>query len=453
MNNKFKKELGIDIASVLLPNQNINYEKWAVVACDQYTSEPEYWENVDKLIHDEPSTLHLIYPEVYLEETQDKKQHRIASINKTMCDYLDNGYFCEVQNSFIYVERTISTGKTRKGLVCAIDLEHYDFLKDSESLIRATEGTILDRLPPRILIREKACLELPHIMVLFDDPNNTVMEPIIRNKNNMKMLYSFNLMMNGGHVEGYQLNDINVLQDIYYSLLNLKSPEIFSEKYNVTSSTSPLLFAVGDGNHSLATAKSCWENIKESLSDTEKTTHPARYALVELVNVHDSGLEFEPIHRVLFNVNADNVLKELVRFYTENGVECGYEYMENLNEQPTTKSSKHIIPFLHNNKSGYIWVNNPQFTLEVGTLQNFLDHYIEHNQDINIDYVHGDEVVKRLSKQDSIMGFLLPSMKKGDLFKTVISDGALPRKTFSMGEAEDKRYYLECRKILPDHMR
>lgn len=453
MNKQLKKELGIDISSILLPKHNIDLEKWAVVACDQYTSEPEYWDNVDNLTDEAPSTLRLIYPEVYLDEGHDAKHNRIASINKAMCGYLDNKYFYEVQNSFIYIERTIRTGKVRKGLLCAIDLEHYDFSRGSNSLIRATEGTILDRLPPRIRIREKACLESPHIMVLFDDPDDTIIGHITNNKNSMDRLYAFDLMMNGGHIEGYQLNDTHILQNVYNGMLNLKSPETFSKKYNVAPSTNPLLFAVGDGNHSLATAKSCWENIKKTLSDADIDNHPARYALVELVNVHDSGLEFEPIHRILFNVNMDNVLNEFVKFYTEKGVECGYEYIDELKDIPHAKSSMHVIAFIHKEKIGYIWVKKPLYTLEVGTLQCFLDHYLKNNQDIIIDYVHGDDVVQRLSVQDSNIGFVLPSMEKGDLFKTVISDGALPRKTFSMGEAEDKRYYLECRRILPDHMR
>ena len=318
MVKQFKEDLGIDISSILIPRENISLNKWAVIACDQYTSEPEYWESVDKFVGNEPSTLRLIFPEVYLErENSEQKKLRIDSINKTMCDYLDNGYFEEIKNSFIYIERTVKGGKIRKGLLFAIDLEQYDFSKGSDSLIRATEGTILDRLPPRIQIREKACLELPHIMLLVDDPDSSIIEPLACCKKMMNKLYSFDLMMGGGLIEGYQVNHPELLQNIYNNLMNLKSQDTFSKKYNVDVSVSPMLFAVGDGNHSLATAKSCWENIKKSLSDDEKNFHPARFALIELVNIHDSALQFEPIHRILFNVDAGKALKYFVKFYSE----------------------------------------------------------------------------------------------------------------------------------------
>lgn len=454
MLRQFKEDLGIDISSILIPHKNLDLNKWAVVACDQYTSEPEYWESVDKYVGDKPSTLRLIFPEVYLErENNELKNKRINSINKAMYDYLDKGYFDEVQNSFIYIERTIKGGRIRKGLLFAVDLEQYDFSKGSDSLIRATEGTILDRLPPRILIREKACLELPHIMILVDDPDASVIEPLAYCKDRMNKLYSFDLMMDGGHIEGYQVNNEDLLQNIYKSLMNLKSQDTFSKKYSVDSSTSPMLFAVGDGNHSLATAKSCWEKLKQSLSDEEKSSHPARYALVELVNIHDSALQFEPIHRILFNVDASELLSAFINFYSEKGIKCGYEYVEDYKSIPHNNSKMHTVAFIHGTKTGYIWVEEPVFTIDVGTLQSFLDSFLQQNPKVDIDYVHGIEVVEKLCRNDSNLGFLLSPMDKSDLFKTVIADGALPRKTFSMGEAEDKRYYLECRKIMPDYLR
>jgi len=454
MIRQFKEDLGIDISSVLIPKNGISLDKWAVIACDQYTSEPEYWEKVDKLVGGEPSTLRLIFPEVYLErESSDQKKQRIEKINKTMCEYLDNGYFDEIQNSFIYIERTVKSGKTRKGLLFAVDLELYDFSKGSESLIRATEGTILDRLPPRIQIREKACLELPHIMLLVDDPDSSVIEPLESCKEKIKKLYSFDLMMGGGHIEGYQVNDEELLHKIYLGLKNLKSQDTFSKKYGVDSSRRPLLFAVGDGNHSLATAKSCWENLKKSLPEDEKASHPARYALVELVNIHDSALEFEPIHRILFNTDAGTLLDAFVRFYKSRGVKCGYQYANDINNIPSDSKTKHVIPFITGAKTGFIWVDEPMFTIDVGTLQYFLDNFLSENPDVDIDYVHGNEIVEKLCSSDENIGFLLSPMNKSDLFKTVIADGALPRKSFSMGEAEEKRYYLECRKIMPDYLR
>jgi len=454
MVNRFKKDLGIDISSILIPKENISLTKWAVIACDQYTSEPEYWEKVDRFVGNEPSTLRLIFPEVYLErENAEQKRQRIDNINKTMRDYLDNDYFEEIENSFVYIERTVKSGKKRKGLLFAIDLELYDFSRGSSSLVRATEGTILDRLPPRIQIREKACLELPHIMLLVDDPGCSVIEPVAECKERMRKLYSFNLMMEGGFIEGYQVNDPVLLQNIYEALMNLKSQDSFSGKYNVDASVSPLLFAVGDGNHSLATAKACWDNIKKSLSDEEKNRHPARYALVELVNIHDPALQFEPIHRILFNVDADEVLNAFVKFYSDKGIPCGYEYTEDIGKIHGTDSKKHAIAFISGGRTGYVWVGNPIFSIDVGTLQHFLDSYLGANPDAAVDYVHGTEIVEKLCRNERNLGFLLSPMNKSDLFRTVILDGALPRKTFSMGEAEEKRYYLECRKIISGYLR
>lgn len=451
---EFRDELGIDISSVLIPKKGISMDKWAVIACDQYTSEPEYWEEVDRFVDNEPSTLRLIFPEVYLErENNEQKKKRIAGINKTMRDYLDNGYFVEIRNSFVYIERTVKSGKVRKGLLFAIDLERYDYSKGSSSLIRATEGTILDRLPPRIQIRENACLELPHIMILVDDPDFLVIEPLAGCKGKMNKLYSFDLMMGGGHIEGYQVNDPALLQGIYQSLVRLKSPENFAKRYNTDPSASPMLFAVGDGNHSLATAKACWEKLKCSLSEVEKAVHPARYALVELVNIHDPALRFEPIHRVLFNVDQEKLLNAFVSFYRDRGADCGYEYAENIESIPHTDKTKHVIPFISGGKKGFLWVDKPVYTIDVGTLQNFLDSFLENNPDVNIDYVHGSETVVKLCLNEKNMGFLLSPMEKSDLFRTVVYDGALPRKTFSMGDAEEKRYYLECRKIIPDYLR
>ncbi|ANW98757.1 hypothetical protein CSTERTH_06810 [Thermoclostridium stercorarium subsp. thermolacticum DSM 2910] len=456
MVNRFREDLGIDISSVLIPKKGVSLEKWAVIACDQYTSEPEYWENVDKFVGDSPSTLRLIFPEVYLErENNTQKKLRIDRINRTMREYLENNYFDEIKDSFIYIERTLRNGKIRKGLLFAIDLELYDYTKGSSSLIRATEGTILDRLPPRIQIRENACLELPHIMILVDDPGMSVIEPLSDCKHKMNKLYSFDLMMNGGHIEGYQVNNPELLIGIYESLMNLKSRENFIKKYeyDTSSPVSPMLFAVGDGNHSLATAKACWEKLKNSLTESEKLIHPARFALVELVNIHDPALQFEPIHRILFNVDSGKVLNSFVNFYGDMGRRCGYEYTNGIKHVPVSDKRRHIIPFLSETKTGYLWVDDPAFTIDVGTLQHFLDHYIQENPEAAIDYVHGSEVVEKLGRKAGNMGFLLSPMNKSDLFMTVIKDGALPRKTFSMGEAVEKRYYLECRKIIPDYLR
>ncbi len=448
MVEKFLNELGLDIRSTLIPQQGIDMQKWSVVACDQYTSEPEYWKQVDQLVGSCPSTLRLIFPEVYLDrENADEKKQRISNINLAMCDYLDRGFFQEITNSMIYIERTMRGGKIRKGLICAIDLENYDFSKGSKSLIRATEGTILDRLPPRIRIRENVCLELPHIMMLIDDPQARIVEPLSMCKEQMDKLYSFDLMMDSGHIDGYRVNDEALLRNIFQGLMSLKSADNFSVKYGVDPSTSPLLFAAGDGNHSLATAKSCWDQLKWSLSEEEREKHPARFALVELVNVHDKGLDFEPIHRLLFHVDSSNLLSAFCSHYSESAVQCGYEYVSDFKEIPDNTPDRHVIAFVHGDKTGYLWASKPCFNLDVATLQHFLDAYRKNNPEVEIDYVHGDDVIDRLGRQENNMGFILSPMDKADLFKTVILDGALPRKTFSMGEAADKRFYLECRSL------
>jgi len=456
MNKRFQQDLGIDISSILLPKKGTDMKKWAVVACDQYTSEPDYWKSVEDYVGESPSTLHLIFPETYLERENDsEKQERITLLNHTMRYYLDSGCFTEITDSMIYVERTIygqksgsPISKTRKGLVFAVDLEHYDFSEGSKSLIRATEGTILDRLPPRILIRENACIEVPHIMLLIDDPDQSVIEPLSYHKNKMEKLYSFDLMMDGGKVEGYRVNSQDFLFKIFQNLTDLKSTESFMKKYNVDESYGTLLFAVGDGNHSLATAKSCWEKLKTKLTREQQKTHPARYALVELVNVHDHALEFEPIHRVLFNTDPCNLLSSFTEFYTSKGIECGYEYVKHIKNVPVHKASKHIIAFVHDDRTGYLWVSRPPYTLDTATLQHFLDYYLSKNAGVEIDFVHGIDVAEKLGRQKGNISFFLSPMRKEDLFKTVILEGALPRKSFSMGEAREKRYYLEARRIV-----
>lgn len=440
---KMKNDLGINISSVLLPGQNVNMQRWAVVACDQYTSEPEYWKDVDSFVGESPSTLRLIFPEVYLEsETEEEKTARINNINDNMTTYLNNNLLCEHNNSLILVERTFNSGHKRHGLMLSIDLDRYDFSKGSQSLIRATEGTIIDRLPPRIRIRENAQLELPHIMVLIDDANKTVIEPLVAKTDSLEKVYSFDLMKQSGSIKGWKVCEESLIEGVANALYKLVDKEDFKSRYNVNDDYGVLLFAVGDGNHSLATAKSCWENIKKTLSENELADHPARYALVEIVNVHDSGLVFEPIHRVVFNVNHEHLFDSFISFYKNQGCNVSIAYGS---EKPAT--SGHAIKFVTEKGYGYMIVECPLYNIDVGTLQNFLDDYIKSNNQVGIDYVHGEDVTEKLGKQPGNIGFFLSNMNKNDLFKTVILDGALPRKTFSMGEASEKRFYLEARKI------
>lgn len=446
--NSFEK-IGVKIPTVLLPKNGIDMTKWSVIACDQYTSEPEYWAEVEKIVGNSPSALKLTFPEVYLE--REGREERITQINSTMENYIKENILEAHGPCFIYVDRKTSHTPSRKGLIMAVDLEKYDYSPGSQSLIRATEGTVIERLPPRIKIREKASLELPHVMLLIDDPEKSVIEPLAEKADSFEKVYDFDLMMNGGHIKGYKIEDEETIGSILAALEKLADPETFRKKYSVGADKDVLLFAVGDGNHSLATAKAHWELIKQSCLPQELANHPARYALVEVVNVHDSGLTFEPIHRVVFNVNPDELLDSMVSFLGEEN--CSYRKLNSmesiLNELQALDPNKrsHTIGFCTHEGFGVIEVANPSRNLEVGTLQAFLDEYIKRNNDVKVDYIHGEDAVLKLGTQKQNIGFFLPKMSKHDLFKTVILDGVLPRKTFSMGEADEKRFYLECRKI------
>ena len=436
-----KKYPTISIAKpdVLLPKKDIDMHKWAVIACDQFTSEPEYWEDVKNIVGDAPSTLNLILPEVYLGKPG--QDDIVKTTQENMQKYLNNGLLVE-HEGFILVERTVD-GKTRHGIMLALDLEAYDFNVGSQSLIRATEGTVLDRLPPRIKIRENASLELPHILVLIDDPECTVIEPVVAKQDELKKIYDFELMKNSGHLKGYAIENENLEQQMIAALEKLADPQSFYKKYDVPQSLGVLLFAMGDGNHSLATAKSIWESIKDKVG----MEHPARFALIELENVHSSGLEFEPIHRVLFSVKEDFVKALASEFGNNVQIKECEDFQEVKQGVYAQNFEGHTVGFVNNNTFALLQFSNPDSNLPVGTIQPFLDRWVKAGKVDEIDYVHGEDVVLRLGQKENNLGLLLPPMPKSDLFKTVILDGALPRKTFSMGEAHEKRFYLECRKI------
>jgi hypothetical protein len=432
-------DLGVQIPDILLPASNINLNKWSVIACDQFTSQPEYWKKVAEIVGSAPSTFKITLPEIFLGKPEETE--RLNSTQVRMKEYLEKGTLVPYEG-MIYVERTVD-GKTRRGLMLALDLEKYDFSKGSQSLIRATEGTILDRLPPRIKIREKASLELPHILVLIDDPEDIVIGPIQRAAAELPVAYDFDLMLNSGHLSGRKVNKYIVESGVISALEKLADPELFQKKYGVSNKYGVLLFAVGDGNHSLATAKSIWEKIKPEVG----MDHPARYALIELENIHDHGLEFAPIHRVLFNVLEDPAKALQAHFGKTISFELALNQQEMMHIVNNQTDGIHKIGFISPSSFQVISVSSPSSTLPVGTLQSFLDLWLKSGQVGTIDYVHGDDVVCDLGSQANNIGFYLPPMRKDQLFKTVILDGALPRKTFSMGEAHEKRFYLEARKI------
>jgi hypothetical protein len=436
---KIISDIGIQIPEIYLPTAGTDLKKWAVIACDQFTSEPEYWHDVEKIVGDAPSTLNLTFPEVHLEKPGEEE--RIQSIQATMKKYMDEGIL-QPREGFIYVERTVS-GKTRKGVILCLDLERYDYNKGSSSLIRATEGTIVDRLPPRIKIRQGAAMELPHILVLIDDPKRTVIEPLSAAKSTLEKIYDFDLMLDSGHLSGYAVS-ADFENQIVAALRELAKPETFAAKYGIGKDEPVLLFAMGDGNHSLATAKAIWEKNKSQVG----MDHPSRYALVEIENVHDEGLEFEPIHRVLFGLKKD-LFAELKKTFGEN-----FSYIEVANGKEMTQrvdaanGQKQAIGLVGGGKAfGVFEISNASSNLAVGTIQSFLDAFFKDGGAEKIDYVHGEDVVERLALQAGNAGIYLAGMHKSELFKTVILDGALPRKTFSMGEAREKRFYMEARKI------
>lgn len=429
----YENSVGVLVPEILLPPQGTDTYKWAVVACDQFTSQKEYWEEARRIIGDAPSTLDLILPEAWL-GAQDE-QERIARIKEKMQEYLHNGTLVKQPQGFVLVERT-AAGNTRHGLVMALDLEKYDYSKGSGTLIRATEGTIVERIPPRLRIREGAAVELPHILVLIDDPEETVIEPLTAQAEKLPLLYDTDLMLGGGHISGRLVSGEKEIMGVLEALTALSDKAAFEKKYG---SKPVLLFAMGDGNHSLATAKANWEKIKATLPEEQREDHPARYALIELNNVHDKGIVFEAIHRNVFGIPGEKLVEALLQKLLEQngGAEIGPE-------QAPAGGEKHVIPFYYGDKSGAFIVTEPAVQLAVGTLQNAIDAVLKELGG-EVDYIHGIDVVKELAQKPDTTGFLLPDMEKSELFPTVVYDGALPRKTFSMGEAAEKRYYMEAR--------
>jgi len=439
------EKIGIQVPKILLPKRGTDMQKWAVIACDQYTSDCQYWQRLERQTAGSISTLNLIFPEVYLEDEGGAR--RIAAINRVMDDYLADSSLEEQSPGFVLVDRKTTEAESRKGLIVALDLEQYDYTKGAQSLIRSTEGTILDRLPPRIKVRQNAPIELPHIMVLIDDPDKSVIEPLFNEK--LETVYDFELLERGGHLKGYRVDQPELINQVTSALECLADSNVYREKYNVDDAV--MLYAMGDGNHSFATAKAIWEKVKEEADDPETIRdHPARFALVELINIHDPGLEFEAIHRVLFDVDFDRLMQQMEQFFVVHNTPMKFRFCTNLAEAEKIAAKKvtiHAFPLVCAGQFGICIIENPKYTLTVATLQAFLDQYLQENPAVRIDYIHGGEAVTDLGSQAGCVGFYLPAISKRDFFRTIILDGALPRKTFSMGEADEKRFYLECRRI------
>lgn len=436
-------------ADILLPDKNTNMSKWSVIACDQFTSQPEYWDDVEKYVGKAPSTFRLTLPEVYLET--DEEENRLKGIRDSMEDYIKKGMLKSYPDSLFYIERTDSTGKLRAGIIGAVDLEEYDYHKGSKTPVRATEGTIVERIPPRLRVRNNAPIELPHTMILIDDRKKMIIESLAKRTADMELLYDFDLMKKGGHLKGWRM-------DPESKKMTLKGLAALA-KEEAALDDAPLICAVGDGNHSLATAKEYYEQLKQANPGKDFTGHPARYALAEIVNLHSPALEFEAIHRIVTNVNIEDLFAHMTRAlglvrdshhtgHSGHGHDSGsIAEMESSLDSGKEKQSMIIVIKGQEEK---VTITRPTSRLTVGSLQNFLDEYIkEHAEtgDIKVDYIHGKNNLKALTWQNGSIGFILPDMAKEELFPSVKANGALPRKTFSMGHAEDKRYYTECKKI------
>lgn len=411
---------------IYLPKRSFDYTKWAVIACDQFTGDKEYWETVSNYVSDAPTAYNLILPEIYL--TKDNSEN-IKRINKNIADYYASGLFNDEGLCMILVNRSTEAHKKRLGIVMTVDLEEYSFKLEDEALIRATERTILDRIPPRVEIRKNAIMEFSHIILLYDDRNLNIAENLYKNKDNFEEVYNFNLNMKGGKLTGYKIKDKDI-QKIISQFDELLKPEYLQSTFNTDK---PLLFAVGDGNHSLATAKEHWNNIKVNLTEEEKQVHPARFALVEAINIHDEGIEFHPIHRVVYNAG-----KKFVK---------GLKKLYKVNPKKADQSTYIIQKIIIEGKEEELFLPN-NTPLAIKMVQEYIDNFHGKRLEMSVDYIHGDDELKQICQEKkNAVGIMLPTLCKDELFEFIIKQGVLPRKAFSIGEAREKRYYLEGHKI------
>lgn len=425
------EKVGVGIPQLLLPNVNVNMKKWSVIACDQHTSQPEYWGQVERLVGNAPSALHIILPEVYLE--QEGLADNIGRIKSGMQEYIEKGVLEQLPPGVMLVERTMG-GSVRKGLVMLVDLEKYEYQADKKPLVRATEKTLLERIPPRITIRQGAMLETSHVMILMDDETDSVIGPLYRLKESFEKMYDFDLMMDGGKIKGYFIQNEELLLNMLSAMEQLPVRD-------------GMRFCVGDGNHSLATAKTVWELQKEQLPEEERAGHPLRYALCEFVNLQDPGISFMPIHRVLFNVNPTQCLSEIVERLNKKGLQAKIIFGRWRGGAEAAASNE--LPFLYRDGAGRIVLEKRSHALMVGEFQDVLDEYMLENPSAAIDYIHGQEEFEAFARDYDNLGLYFPSVSKDQFFDTVVSCGVLPKKSFSMGEAEEKRYYTECRLLVP----
>lgn len=425
-------------ADMLLPSAAYDPAAWACVACDQFTSEPDYWQKAQEQTHGQPSALRLVLPEVYLgSDTPEQLQQRIGQIHDTMKVYRVE-ILRRLVSGFMYVERTQMDGSIRQGLVGCIDLEDYSYEKGAKTLIRPSENTVVSRIPPRLAVRRGAVLELPHVLMLLDDAEKTVIEPAAAACAAQAPVYDFTLMMGGGHLAGWKIDAPAVQQQIMNALERLASQEVFGARYPEVAGQPPIMMAVGDGNHSLATAKAYWEELKPTLSEQEQQAHPARFCLVELCNVHSPAIQMEPIHRLFTGVTSKEVLEALTAWASE----------KQLDMKPGEAAVQTMTLVDETGREQTIGFAHPAEPLTVGTAEAFVADFLAAHPKASVDYIHGSDTLRTLAKKGGV-GLLMPDFAKSDLFKGVVLGGVLPRKTFSMGHAQEKRYYMECRDIDP----
>lgn len=401
---------------------------WACIAVDQFTSQPDYWQKAETLAAGQPSTLHIVLPEAYLGTPAEAD--RLADIRAAMADYRQNVLTRHV-HGFVYVERTQMDGTVRQGLVGAVDLEQYSYAPGEKPQIRPSENTVVSRIPPRLKVRRGAPLETPHVMMLADDEKRTLIEPVGACKDMLPLLYDGELMLGGGRLAGWAVEDPALIAQINTALTALGDAEAFAARWPAAANQPPMTLAVGDGNHSLATAKAYWEELKQTLPAEQRQTHPARWCLAEVCNVHSPAIEIEPIHRVVFGADAAAVGAAFDRWMASHAADAP-------NPQRFT--------LVGDTGARPVLIANAPEPLAVGTVERFLGDYLAENPRVRVDYIHGAETARSMAGPDAA-ALLLPDFAKADLFRGVVLGGVLPRKTFSMGHAEEKRYYNECRSL------
>jgi uncharacterized protein (DUF1015 family) len=427
------QNMGVGIPEILLPSLNTNMKKWAVIACDQFTSQPDYWMQVERTVGNAPSILHMILPEVYL--NYEGLTDNIKNIDHVMHDYIEKGILEQLPRGIMLVER-IMEGTVRKGLIMMVDLECYDYIAQNKPLIRATEKTLLERIPPRVTIRQEAPLETSHVMAMMDDPRDSVIGPVYKIKDELEKLYDFDLMLGGGRIRGYFVENEDVLNEVLRAMSKLPLRD-------------GMRYCVGDGNHSLAAAKTVWDLAKENMSEEERENHPLRFAMCEFVNIHDDGIEFMPIHRVIFKVSPIAVLEFIVERLNKRGAKAKLMFGRWRGGQEALKGNE--LPFLYRDGAGKIVLEHTSRPLLLEEVQDILDDFMSQNQSSTIDYIHGQDVFENLAKSYDNLGLYFSPIPKDKFFDTVIECGVLPKKCFSMGEAEQKRYYVECRLLVRPH--